>query len=104
MLRENPRMLARSGSMGIYGMVIHGRVDVFKALALGARFVFIGRLRVYALGAGSEEGVRHVVKGLLAGFDILMNVAGYPDLKEINREALDSMPKGAYFLSSQEMA
>ncbi|KAI1274713.1 FMN-dependent dehydrogenase [Xylaria sp. FL0933] len=83
---------------------IRGGADVFKALALGAKFVFIGRLWVYALGSGGEEGVRHVVKGLLADFDILMNVAGYPDLKEINRDALDSMPRGAYFPSSQEMA
>ncbi|KAI0410780.1 FMN-dependent dehydrogenase [Xylaria grammica] len=83
---------------------IRGGADVFKALALGAKFVFIGRLWVYALGSGGEEGVRHVVKGLLADFDILMNVAGYPDLKEINRDALDSLPKGAYFPCSREIA
>ncbi|KAI0424379.1 FMN-dependent dehydrogenase [Xylaria sp. FL1042] len=82
---------------------IRGGADVFKALALGAKFVFIGRLLVYALGSGGEEGVRHVVKGLLADFDILMSVAGYPDLKEITRDALESMPKGAYFPSTQEM-
>ena len=83
---------------------IRTAADVFKALAIGAKFVFIGRLWVYALGSGGEEGVRHVVKGLLADFDILMNVAGYPDLTEINRDALDSMPKGAYFPSSQDIA
>ncbi|KAI0448171.1 FMN-dependent dehydrogenase [Xylaria telfairii] len=87
----------------MYDSGIRGGADVFKALALGAKFVFIGRLWVYALGAGGEEGVRHVVKGLLADFDILMNVAGYPDLKEISRNALDSLPKGSYFPSSQEM-
>lgn len=83
---------------------IRGGADVFKALALGAKFGFIGRLWVYALGSGGEEGVRHVVKGLLADFDILMNVSGYPDLSEINRNALDSIPRGAYFPSTQEMA
>ncbi|TRX90361.1 hypothetical protein FHL15_008726 [Xylaria flabelliformis] len=88
----------------MYDSGIRGGADVFKALALGAKFVFIGRLWVYALGSGGEEGVRHVVKGLLADFDILMNVAGYPDLTEINRDALDSMPKGAYFPSSQDIA
>ncbi|KAK5627846.1 hypothetical protein RRF57_003561 [Xylaria bambusicola] len=82
---------------------IRGGADVFKALALGAKFVFIGRLWVYALGSGGE-GVRHVMKGLLADFDILMNVAGYPDLSGINRDALDSVPRGAYFPSTQEMA
>ncbi|KAI0378552.1 L-lactate dehydrogenase [Hypomontagnella monticulosa] len=88
----------------MYDSGIRGSADVFKALALGAKFVFVGRLWVYALGSGGEEGVRHVMKGLLADFDILMNVAGYPDLKEINRDALDSLPKGAYFPSTMEIA
>ncbi|KAI0835796.1 FMN-dependent alpha-hydroxy acid dehydrogenase [Hypoxylon sp. FL0890] len=88
----------------MYDSGIRGGADVFKALALGAKFVFVGRLWVYALGSGGEEGVRHVMKSLLADFDILMNVAGYPDLKDINRDALDSMPKGAYFPSTSEMA
>ncbi|OTB18679.1 hypothetical protein K445DRAFT_54615 [Daldinia sp. EC12] len=88
----------------MYDSGVRGGADVFKALALGAKFVFIGRLWVYALGSGGEEGVRHVMKGLLADFDILMNVAGYPDLKEINRDALDSLPKGAYFPFTTEMA
>ncbi|KAI1411791.1 FMN-dependent alpha-hydroxy acid dehydrogenase [Hypoxylon sp. FL1857] len=88
----------------MYDSGIRGGADVFKALALGAKFVFVGRLWVYALGSGGEEGVRHVMKSLLADFDILMNVAGYPDLKGINRDALNSMPKGAYFPSTTEMA
>ncbi|KAI1261064.1 FMN-dependent alpha-hydroxy acid dehydrogenase [Xylariaceae sp. FL1019] len=83
---------------------IRGGADVFKALALGAKFVFIGRLWVYALGSGGEEGVRHVIKSLLADLDILMNVAGYPTLKDIDRDALDSMPRGCYFPSTQDMA
>ncbi|OTA82989.1 hypothetical protein M434DRAFT_36929 [Hypoxylon sp. CO27-5] len=88
----------------MYDSGIRGGADVFKALALGAKFVFVGRLWVYALGSGGEEGVRHVMKSLLADFDILMNVAGYPDLKGIDRDALDSMPKGAYFPSTTEIA
>ncbi|KAI0000744.1 L-lactate dehydrogenase [Xylariaceae sp. FL0662B] len=88
----------------MYDSGVRSGADVFKALALGAKFVFVGRLWVYALGAGGEEGVRHVMKGLLADFDILMNVAGYPDLKDINRDAIDSLPKGAYFPSTTEIA
>ncbi|KAF7515495.1 hypothetical protein G7054_g14545 [Neopestalotiopsis clavispora] len=76
---------------------IRSAADVFKALALGAKFVFIGRLWVWALGAGGEEGVRHEIKALLAELDIMMNVAGYPKLDEINRDALESLPKGTYF-------
>ncbi|KAI1098275.1 FMN-dependent alpha-hydroxy acid dehydrogenase [Jackrogersella minutella] len=88
----------------MYDSGVRSAADVFKALALGAKFVFIGRLWVYALGSGGEEGVRHVLKSLLAEFDILMNVAGYPDLKEINRDALESLPKGAYFPFTADIA
>lgn len=66
-----------------------------KALALGARFVFIGRLWVWGLSIASETGIRHLMKALLAEFDILMNVSGYPKLEDINREALDSLPSVA---------
>lgn len=38
----------------------------------------------------------HVMKALLAEFDILMECSGYPDLKEIDRDALDSLPRVAY--------
>lgn len=69
--------------------------DVFKALALGAKFVFIGRLWVWGLSISGETGVRHVLKALLAEFDILMNCAGYASLEEIDEEAIDSMPRVA---------
>ncbi|KAI0159963.1 L-lactate dehydrogenase [Hypoxylon sp. FL1284] len=88
----------------MYDSGVRSGADVFKALALGAKFVFIGRLWVYALGSGGEEGVRHVMKSLLAEFDILMNVSGYPSLEGINRDALDSMPKGTYFPFTSDMA
>lgn len=62
--------------------------DVFKALALGAKVVMIGRMWVYGLSIQGEEGVRHVLKSLLAEFDILMNVAGFRSIAEIDRSAL----------------
>lgn len=77
--------------------------DVFKALALGARFVFIGRLWVWGLSIAGETGVRHVVKGLLAEFDILMNVGGYAKLEDINREAIDSLPRVAIMPTDAEV-
>jgi isopentenyl diphosphate isomerase/L-lactate dehydrogenase-like FMN-dependent dehydrogenase len=67
--------------------------DVFKALALGAKFVFVGRLWIWGLSIMGEVGVRHVMRGLLAEFDILLNVAGFKDIGEIDRSALESGPK-----------
>ena len=74
---------------------IRTAADVFKALALGAKFVWIGRLWVWGLSIAGATGVRHVMKALLAELDILMNVAGYPDLSALDREALDSLPRVA---------
>lgn len=88
----------------MYDSGVRGGADVFKALALGAKFVFIGRLWVFGLGAAGEEGVRHVMKSLLADLDILMNVAGYPRVEDINRDALESLPKGSYFPGSPDLA
>lgn len=52
---------------------VRGGADVFKALALGAKLVMIGRLWIYGLSIQGEEGVRHVTKSLLADFDILVS-------------------------------
>lgn len=41
-----------------------------------------------------EHGVRHVMKGLLADLDILMNVAGCQSIDQIHRDWLESHPKG----------
>jgi len=54
---------------------IRGGSDVVKAMALGAKFVFVGRLWIWGLSIMGEHGVRHVMKSLLADLDILMNVS-----------------------------
>lgn len=78
--------------------------DVVKALALGAQFVFIGRLWVWGLGIMGEHGVRHVMKSLLAELDIMMNVAGFQSIKEIigNRDIMESSEK-FYSLTAERM-
>lgn len=71
---------------------VRGAADIVKALALGAKFVFIGRLWIWGLSIMGEHGVRHVLKGLLADLDILMNVAGARTIDEIDRSFLESLP------------
>jgi isopentenyl diphosphate isomerase/L-lactate dehydrogenase-like FMN-dependent dehydrogenase len=36
---------------------VRGAADVFKALAIGAKFVFIGRLWIWGLSIAGEHGV-----------------------------------------------
>ncbi|KAI9733508.1 MAG: hypothetical protein M1818_007256 [Claussenomyces sp. TS43310] len=80
---------------------VRGAADVFKALALGAKFVFVGRLWVWALSIKGELGVRHVMKSLLAEFDILMNVAGFQSVEQITREHIDSAPVSANLIAEK---
>jgi len=83
---------------------VRGGSDVFKALALGAKLVFVGRLWVYGLSIQGEAGVRHVMRSLLADFDILMNVAGYPTIKSIDRSALRPAGSNAALEAARQAA
>jgi isopentenyl diphosphate isomerase/L-lactate dehydrogenase-like FMN-dependent dehydrogenase len=69
---------------------VRGAADVIKAIALGAKFVFVGRLWIWGLAIMGEDGVKHVMKGLLADLDILMNVSGINRIDEIGPEFLES--------------
>ncbi|KAJ7597702.1 FMN-dependent dehydrogenase [Mycena floridula] len=68
--------------------------DVFKAIALGAHAVQVGRLYVWGMAHEGEDGCRHVIKSLLADLDITMTVAGYPSIKDLDRKALRFNPHG----------
>jgi len=62
--------------------------DAFKALALGATAVGIGRLYCYGLAMAGEEGVREVLENFQADFDLTMGLAGCKSVSEIGPEAL----------------
>ena len=62
--------------------------DVVKALALGAKAVLLGRPYVYGLGHAGEEGVRHVVRSVLADLDLTLGLAGYRTPGELTPNAL----------------
>lgn len=51
--------------------------DVFKAIALGARAVLLGRPYVYGLGLDGQAGVEHVIRCLLAEFDLTLALSGH---------------------------
>lgn len=59
--------------------------DVFKALALGAAGVFIGRPVVFSLAAAGEAGVSNVLKMLKDEFELTMALSGCSSLADITR-------------------
>lgn len=62
--------------------------DVLIALALGAKFVFIGRPFNYAASLGGALGVTHVINLLKAEIDRNMAMLGAKDCAELNAEML----------------
>ncbi len=62
--------------------------DIVKALALGADAVLVGRAYAYGLALGGEEGVRHVVRSLLADLDLTLGLSGHRTPAELSADSL----------------
>ena len=62
--------------------------DTYKALALGADAVLVGRPYVYGLALDGQAGVTHVLRTLLAEFDLTLANAGYRSHRELSRDSL----------------
>jgi lactate 2-monooxygenase len=71
---------------------IRSGADIFKALALGARAVLLGRPHVYGLALAGEAGVREVVTNFMADFDLTMGLAGCRSVAAIGPETLVRAP------------
>ena len=67
---------------------VRGGADAFKAVALGATAVLIGRPYAYGLAIAGEHGVRDVIENFLADFDLTMGLAGCASVDEISAESL----------------
>jgi isopentenyl diphosphate isomerase/L-lactate dehydrogenase-like FMN-dependent dehydrogenase len=62
--------------------------DVYKALALGARAVGIGRPYIYGLAAFGQDGVERVLDILRAELTLTMRQCGTPSIKQITRASV----------------
>lgn len=64
--------------------------DIFKAIALGADAVLLGRPYTYALAIAGEQGVREVIQNYRADFELTMTLSGCRSVDEINADQLHS--------------
>jgi lactate 2-monooxygenase len=66
--------------------------DVFKALALGAAAVCVGRPYVWGLALDGQAGVEHVLRCLLAELDLTLALSGYTSVSQLDATALAPDP------------
>jgi len=66
--------------------------DVLKALALGAKAVFIGRPVLWGLSCSGEQGVTHVLKILKEEFKLAMALCGCSTVANITRDLIFHAP------------
>lgn len=62
--------------------------DALKAIALGAKNVFIGRSFLYGLGAGGEKGARKSIEIIKKELETTMALVGINDIKNANKNIL----------------
>jgi lactate 2-monooxygenase len=67
---------------------IRGGADVFKALALGADAVLLGRPYIWGLALEGQAGVETVLKMVLAELDLTMALCGYTRPDQLGPDAL----------------
>jgi L-lactate dehydrogenase (cytochrome) len=62
--------------------------DIFKAIALGADAVCVGRPYVWGLGLDGQAGVEQVLRCLLAELDLTLGLSGYTSVEQLDASAL----------------
>jgi len=67
--------------------------DVLKAVAMGAKGVYIGRAFTYGLGAMGEKGVSKALEIIHRELDLSMAFCGHRDINDVSRDIL-MVPKG----------
>ena len=65
--------------------------DVFKALALGADAVCIGRPHMYGLALNGADGARDAVANILAELDLTLGLSGHTSIADLDRTALKDL-------------
>lgn len=72
-------------------------IDAFKALAIGAKLVFIGRPVIHGLAVNGEKGVEDILMILKNEFDSTMALVGVTTVDQINKSHV--VHESAYKLS-----
>lgn len=75
----------------VFDSGIRTGADMYKAIALGADVVCLGRPVLYSLAVAEATGVREILLQVLTEFDSLLGMTGCPSVDQINRDCLRDM-------------
>ena len=67
--------------------------DIFKAKALGAKAVLIGRSYLYGLAVEGQEGIENIYKILTNEMDVAMSQLGISDVNDLDSSSLQFINK-----------
>jgi L-lactate dehydrogenase (cytochrome) len=67
---------------------IRDGTDILRMLALGAKGVLLGRAWVYALAAGGEQAVTHLLAMVRGELEVAMTLTGHADVSSIGRDTI----------------
>ncbi|KAI7601362.1 S-2-hydroxy-acid oxidase-like protein, partial [Hortaea werneckii] len=77
------------------GGIRHG-TDIFKALALGADFCWVGRPALWGLAYKGQAGVELMIRLLSDEFRLCMGLAGVTRVKDITKEYLVKLDRSGF--------
>jgi isopentenyl diphosphate isomerase/L-lactate dehydrogenase-like FMN-dependent dehydrogenase len=84
------RVDSRRSRVMVDGGVRSG-VDIFKALALGARGVMIGRPWIWALAGAGQAGLESLLATFRRELKVAMALTGVSSINQIRRDCLDDL-------------
>lgn len=88
-----PAVVAAAGEVPVlFDSGVRSGADILKAVALGARAVLVGRPYAYGLALAGADGVRHVLRCLLADFDLALALSGHRTPAELTPDVLRPAP------------
>ncbi|MCW3838349.1 L-lactate dehydrogenase [Sphingomonas canadensis] len=90
-----PRVADAAGGLEIFlDSGVRNGLDVLRALAMGARAVFLGRAWAWALAAGGEAMVARMLGSIRAELTAAMILSGCTDVAHATRDLIDGPPRG----------
>lgn len=82
---------AADGLTVIFDSGVRTGADVFKALALGADLVLLGRPYVWGLALEGEHGAEEVIRNIIGEFDLTLGLSGLRSVTDITRDAVTAV-------------